>query len=462
MEEGQLPARRQFPDGFLWGSATSAYQIEGATAVDGRTESVWDRFCRAPGNVQDGSSGEPACEHYRKYREDVALMRDLGLHAYRFSISWNRVLPQGRGAVNPMGLAFYDRLVDALLEAGIQPFATLFHWDLPQSLQQQGGWVARSSVDAFVEYVDVLGRRLGDRVTNWITHNEPWCVAMLGHQLGRHAPGVRDWHAALATAHHLMLSHGAAVRTLRSIDSRLQIGIALNLVPAVPASPSEADRDATRHFDGYFNRWFLDPIHGRGYPGDMLGDYEKDGRLPPDWHLLVRDGDLAVMAEPIDFLGINYYRREVVRSGKLREELNAPRTVHLPPADELTTMGWEVHADGMFDILRRVHVDYAPRRVYVTENGASFDDAPDADGLVADVDRIRFLREHLLAVHRAIAADVPVQGYFLWSLLDNFEWERGYGPRFGIVRVDYATQTRTPKQSALWYRETIRANGLTG
>jgi len=455
-----MPARCEFPHGFLWGAATSAYQIEGATTVDGRTESVWDHFCSTPGNVHDGSSGEPACDHYRRFREDVALMRDMGLHAYRFSISWNRVLPQGRGAVNQKGLEFYDRLVDALLEAGIQPFATLFHWDLPQSLQQQGGWVARSSVDAFVEYVGVVGHRLGDRVKNWITHNEPWCVSILGNQVGRHAPGVRHWHSALATSHHLMLSHGAAVRALRSIDSAFQIGIALNLVPAVPASPSEADRDATRHFDGHFNRWFLDPIHGRGYPQDILRDYETDGRLPPNWQSLVRDGDLLLIAEPTDFVGINYYRREVIRSDKLSEELNAPRTVHLPSDDQKTTMGWEIHSDGMFDILHRVHLDYAPRCVYVTENGASFDDVPDAQGLVADVDRIRYVRDHLLAAQQAIAAGVPLRGYFLWSLMDNFEWERGYSPRFGIVRVDYATQKRTLKQSARWYREVIRENSV--
>ena len=455
-----MPASCEFPHGFLWGAATSAYQIEGATAADGRTESVWDRFCSVPGNVQDGSSGDLACDHYRRFREDVALMRDMGLGAYRFSISWNRVLPQGRGAINPKGLEFYDRLVDALLEAGIKPFATLFHWDLPQALQEQGGWVTRNSVDAFADYARVVGQRLGDRVRNWITHNEPWCVTILGYQQGRHAPGVRDWHDALTTSHHLLLSHGAAVRALRSVDSALQIGIALNLVPAIPASPSEADREATRHFDGHFNRWFLDPLHGRGYPADILQDYETDGRLPPHWHTLVRADDLTTIAEATDFLGINYYRREIARSKTLSQELNLPPTVHLPPDDQLTTMGWEIHPAGMYDILHRVHVDYAPQCLYVTENGASFDDLPDPAGVVRDHDRIEFLREHLHAARRAIAAGVPLRGYFLWSLMDNFEWERGYGPRFGIVRVDYATQRRTLKQSARWYREVISANKL--
>jgi len=455
-----LPASCEFPHGFLWGAATSAYQIEGSTTADGRTESVWDRFCRVPGNVQDGSSGELACDHYRQFREDVGLMRDLGLGAYRFSISWNRVLPHGRGAINPKGLEFYDRLVDALLEAGIKPFATLFHWDLPQALQEQGGWVTRDSVDAFADYARAVGQRLGDRVRHWITHNEPWCVTFLGNQQGRHAPGVRDWHDALTTSHHLLLSHGAAVRALRSIDSALQIGIALNLVPAIPASPSEADREATRLFDGQFNRWFLDPLHGRGYPVDILRDYETDGRLPPHWQALVRDDDLTTIAAATDFLGINYYRREIVRSKTLREELNSPPTVHPPPHDQLTTMGWEIHPGGMYDILERVHVDYAPQCLYVTENGASFDDLPDPAGVVRDDDRIAFLREHLRAVRRAIAAGIPLRGYFLWSLMDNFEWERGYGPRFGIVRVDYATQRRTLKQSAHWYREVIRANKL--
>jgi len=455
-----LPVRCEFPRGFLWGAATSAYQIEGSNTADGRGESIWDRFCTVPGNVQDGSSGNGACDHYQRFREDVALMRDMGLGAYRFSISWNRVLPQGRGAVNQKGLEFYDRLVDALLEAEIQPFATLFHWDLPQTLQDQGGWVVRSSVDAFTEYAYAVGHRLGDRVKNWITHNEPWCVTILGNQQGKHAPGVRNWHAALATSHHLLLSHGAAVRALRSIDSGFQIGIALNLVPAIPASPSDADRDATRHFDGSFNRWFLDPIHGRGYPEDILRDYETDGRLPPNWQLLLRDGDLPTIAEATDFLGINYYRREVVRSETLSQELNAPRTVHLPAEDQMTTMGWEIYPDGIYDILHRVHAEYAPRCLYVTENGASFNDVPAADGTVSDDNRIQFVREHLRAAERAISAGVPLRGYFLWSLMDNFEWERGYGPRFGIVRVDYRTQERTLKQSARWYREVIRANSV--
>jgi beta-glucosidase len=460
MERHHLPARCEFPQGFLWGAATSAYQIEGGTTADGRTASIWDRFCSVPGNVQDGSSGEQACDHYARFREDVRLMQDIGLRAYRFSISWNRILPQGRGALNHKGLEFYERLVDALLEAEIQPFATLFHWDLPQALQDEGGWAARGTVDAFAEYADVLGRRLGDRVRHWITHNEPWCVTILGNQQGRHAPGLRSWQVALATSHHLLLSHGAAVRALRSVSGASQIGIALNLVPAVPASPSEADRDATRHFDGFFNRWFLDPLHGRGYPQDMLRDYEAAGRLPPDWHSLVRGDDLRTIAEPADFLGVNYYRREVVRSTAVSEARNAPRTVHLPPDDQLTTMGWEIHPEAMFDILERVHAEYAPRCLYITENGASFRDVPAADGAVADVDRIAFVRAHLREARRAIAAGIPLRGYFLWSLLDNFEWERGYGPRFGLVRVDYHTQQRSLKQSAHWYRDVIRANAV--
>jgi beta-glucosidase len=447
-----------FPKGFLWGAATSAYQIEGAADVDGRGESIWDRFCRTPGKVEQGATGDVACDHYRRWRADVGLMRDLGLKAYRFSISWPRVLPQGRGTINEKGLDFYSRLVDALLEAGIVPFPTLFHWDLPQRLQDEGGWPNRATTDAFVEYVEAVGRRLGDRVSNWITINEPWCAGMLSHQVGRHAPGWTDWHAALTASHHLLLAHGRAVPVLRAHSPRAEIGIALNLTPAEPASPSVADRDACRHFDGYFNRWFLDPIHGRHYPADMVSDYASLGRLPLDWDARVRPGDVETIATPTDFLGVNYYNRAVVRSETVAEADNLPRTVFLAPESEWTEMGWEVHPEGLYRTLSRVHFDYGPRRIFVTENGASWSDAPGADGRVRDERRRLFVKEHLRAARRAIQAGVPLHGYFLWSLLDNFEWERGYSQRFGIVWVDYASQARVLKDSALWYRRVIEAN----
>jgi beta-glucosidase len=447
-----------FPAGFLWGAATSAFQIEGGAAADGRGESIWDRFCRTPGKVQDGALGDVACDHYHRWREDVALMKELGLGAYRFSISWPRILPQGRGAVNSRGLDFYSRLVDGLLEAGIVPYATLFHWDLPQALQDAGGWPARATADAFQDYVEAVVGRLGDRVTHWITHNEPWCAGLLSHQVGRHAPGLTDWPAALAASHHLLLSHGRAVPVVRAHSPKAEVGITLNLTPAEPASPSRADREACRHFDGYFNRWFLDPVYGRGYPADMVADYGRAGRLPRDWDRLVAPGDLAAIAEPTDFLGVNYYNRAVVRAEDVPESENQPRTVFLAPEADWTEMGWEVHPEGLYQILCRVHFEYAPGRIFVTENGASWSDPPGPDGRVPDLRRLAFLKEHFRAARRAIAAGVPLVGYFVWSLLDNFEWERGYSQRFGIVWVDYATQRRIPKESARWYTRVIGAN----
>ncbi len=449
-----------FPEGFLWGSATSAYQIEGAAREDGRGESIWDRFSATPGKVQDGSSGEIACDHYHRFAEDVRMMKGLGLSAYRFSIAWPRILPGGRGAVNARGLDFYSRLVDALLEAGIQPFATLFHWDLPQALQDEGGWPSRATAEAFVDYADVVTRALGDRVKDWITHNEPWCTSMLSHQVGLHAPGLKDWGLALAASHHVLLSHGLAVPVIRGNSAGARVGITLNLSPVVPASPSPADHEACRNFDGYFNRWFLDPVHGRGYPADMIADHIADGHLPPEGLTVVKAGDLAAIAAPCDFLGVNYYNRVVSRSDKVLDAQNQPRTVELAPKEEWTEMGWEEYPEGLNQVLNRVHLVYGPRRIYVTENGASYGTAPDADGRIPDERRLRFLREHFLAARRAIDAGVPLHGFFVWSLLDNFEWDRGYGQRFGIVWVDYETQVRIPKDSALWYSRVIATNSV--
>jgi beta-glucosidase len=453
-------SRTTFPKGFVWGAATSAYQIEGATRADGRGESIWDRFAATPSKIDDASNGDVACDHYHRWAEDVALMKRLGLHAYRFSVAWPRVYPEGRGALNGRGLDFYSRLVDALLAHGIEPFATLYHWDLPQALQDRGGWANRAVADAFVDYADAVTRKLGDRVRHWITHNEPWCSSMLGYQIGKHAPGIRDWRMALPASHHLLLSHGLAVPVIRRNARSAQVGITLNLTPSVPASPSPEDQDATRHFDGYFNRWFLDPVLRGAYPRDVVADYVERGYLDAGGMTFVRPGDLQAIAAPTDFLGVNYYNRTVVRSDRVPEEKNLPRTVNLAPESEWTEMGWEVYPDGLFDILHRVHVDYGVSKIYVTENGASYSDAPDAAGRVADLRRLNFVRDHLRAGHRAIQAGVPLAGYFLWSLLDNYEWERGYTQRFGMTWVDYPTQRRIPKDSALWYRDVIERNAL--
>ena len=455
-----MSRRVSFPPGFVWGAATSAYQIEGATNEDGRGESIWDRFARSESRIEDGSTGDVACDHYHRWQEDVGLMNRLRLRAYRFSIAWPRVFASGRAPVNPRGLDFYDRLVDALLAHGIEPFATLYHWDLPQKLEDEGGWANRATAEAFVAYADVVTRRLGDRVKVWITHNEPWCASHLGYQIGRHAPGLRDWSTALTASHHLLLSHGWAVAVVRSNSPAAEVGITLNLSPVVAASESEADADACRHQDGYMNRWFLEPVYNAAYPRDMCADYEALGYLSSKSPPFIRAGDMQAIAARTDFLGVNYYNRTVARSSAIPEAENRPRTVFLAPEAEWTDMGWEVYPRGLFDLLLRVHRDYAPPKIYVTENGASYGERPDDLGRIRDARRVRFVRDHLLEARRSIDAGVPLAGYFAWSLLDNFEWERGYTQRFGITWVDYETQERVPKDCALWYSGVIAENSV--
>jgi beta-glucosidase len=443
-----------FPKSFVFGAATSSYQIEGFTEQDGRGASIWDRFCARPGNILDGSSGARACEHYKRYREDVELMRWLGLGAYRFSIAWPRVIPGGRGSVNPRGLDFYERLVDALLAANIVPFPTLYHWDLPQVLQDNGGWAARDTAYAFAEYADVVSRRLGDRVRHWFTHNEPWCTAMHGHVHGVHAPGQRDWLLGLYAAHHVLLSHGLAVPVLRQNVPEAEVGIVLNLTYCEPASDSAQDHDACRKKDGTYNRWYLDPVHGRGYPADVVADHVARGTLSDEQLPFVRDGDLQTIAVETDMLGVNYYTRELVTV----DASAAP--VAAQPRHEVTDIGWEVYAQGLHALLLRLRNDYQAKRMYITENGAAYHMPPDAEGRVRDIERKRYLHAHLNAVLEAYRAGVPMAGYFVWSLLDNFEWAEGYTQRFGIVWVDYETQERIPKDSAHWYRELARGRKL--
>jgi len=446
----------RFPSRFVWGAATSSYQIEGATAADGRGPSIWDTFCQRAGAIADGSDGVVACDHYHRMPEDVAMMRALGLKAYRFSVAWPRVLPTGRGAVNQAGLDFYSRLVDHLLAADIEPWVTLYHWDLPQALQDEGGWPARSTAEAFAEYAHLMATHLGDRVKRWITHNEPWCASVLGHLEGVHAPGIKDQAAHLRSSHHLLLSHGLAVPIIRAAVPDAQVGITLNLVPAEPASPSDADQAATARFDDWFNRWYLDPLTGRGYPQRLRAAYETEHAIE-DWSF-IQPGDLEIIAAPSDFLGINYYTRGIIRSDRVPETDNAPRTVELE--GPMTDMAWEVYPEGLRRLLTQVHADYSFPALYITENGAAYATGPDATGAVPDQARLDYLDGHLRACHEAIAAGVPLAGYFAWSLMDNFEWAYGYEKRFGLVWVDYATQARTPKASALWYRDVITRGGL--
>jgi beta-glucosidase len=435
---------RRFPPGFLFGTATAAYQIEGAHDADGKGPSIWDAFSRQPGAISTGETGDVACDHYHRWREDVALQRHLGCSAYRLSISWPRVVPTGSGAVNEAGLAFYDRLVDELLSNGIRPFVTLYHWDLPQALQEQGGWSSADSVAAFGRYADAVARRLGDRVHDWMTLNEPEVVAFAGHWVGVHAPGVRDFGTAVNVSHHLLLAHRAAGDAIRAAHRDSRIGIALNLSPCDPASDTAADAEAAARMDGYLNRWFLDPLFGRGYPKDMLDLYRP---------YFDRGGELDRYDGTLDFLGVNFYARRIVRAGT--GPLLADRVD--PQGAERTAIGWEVHPESFRRLLGRLHRDYAPQHMYVTENGAAYDDEV-KDDHVDDPARVAFLARHFDAAAEAIADGVPLRGYFIWTLMDNFEWAHGTSKRFGIVHTDYATQRRRVKTSGEWYRRLIAAH----
>lgn len=455
-------AEWRFPDGFAWGAATSAYQVEGSVAADGRGPSIWDTFCRVPGAVRGGDTGDVAVDHYRRYREDVALMKELGLRAYRFSVAWPRIQPTGSGPANQAGLDFYRRLVDELLADGIRPFCTLYHWDLPQALQDAGGWPARDTASRFADYAALVFEALHDRVPAWATLNEPWCTALLGYAAGAHAPGMRDPRSATRAIHHLLLAHGLAVRAMRTLDSGPGQGIVLNLAPvhAMSDAPGPALRDGVRRLDGVRNRVWCEPLLRGAYPADVAADLAAFGGLP------VEEGDLATIGQPLDWLGINYYHDLFVA------EVPGGSIDHLPgargvsegaPPGERTDMGWPITPDGLRDLLVTLRATYPDLpAVHITENGAAWDDPPGPDGRIHDERRIRYLDAHLRAVHAALREGVDVRGYFAWSLLDNFEWAEGYARRFGIVHVDLATQVRTPRASAQWYRGVIGRNGLPG
>lgn len=442
MTDSAALRRSDFPADFRWGVSTSSFQIEGAGREDGRGESIWDRFCSEPGRIRDGSNGLVACDHYHLWPQDLDMAKALGVNAYRFSIAWPRVLPTGRGPVNEAGLAFYDRLVDGMLERGLDPWATLYHWDLPQALQDRGGWTSRDTVAAFLEYTDVVTRRLGDRVKHWITHNEPWCSCMMSYWEGVHAPGGRSLPDALQACHHVLLSHGQAIPLIRRNSAGADVGITLSLHPIAPASSRDEDAAAVRRHDGLRNRWFLDPLFGRGYPQDTLALL---GAAAPR----VEPGDLDAIATATDFLGVNYYFPEVVRD----DPAGGPMGTALVEREgvERTAFGWEVSPQGLVELLTRIQRDYAPAVIQLTENGSTFEDVLTADGRVHDAQRLSYLQRHLAALKQAIDAGVPVKGYFAWSLLDNFEWAEGYLRRFGLAYVDYATQRRILKDSGLWY-----------
>jgi len=426
-----------FPTDFVWGVATSAFQIEGAARDDGKGESIWDRFCRVPGAIADGSTGDVACDHVHRLDEDLDLVAALGVNAYRFSMSWPRVQPGGRGAWNERGLGFYDRLVDGLLARGLRPYLTLNHWDLPAELQDAGGWASRDTVGRFVDYAVGVADLVGDRVSAIATHNEPWVIAMLGHETGEFAPGLRNRQTAMQVAHHLLLSHGLALQALRALGCRAPLGIVLNLAPVEAASSSDEDAAAARLEDGRLLRWYMDPLFGRGYPADVCAYLGADTPR-------VHDGDLAAIAAPMDFLGVNYYSRNVVGA--------APGPDRMRAGAQFTEMGWEVYPSGLTDLLLRLRRDYQVPPLVITENGAAFRDEV-VDGRVHDAARVAYLARHIGALADALALGAPVTGYMAWSLIDNFEWTRGYAKRFGLVHVDYATQRRTLKDSGRWYRD---------
>ena len=434
----------KFPQDFKWGVATASYQIEGAVHEDGRGESIWDRFSRTPGKVLHGHTGDVACNHYHLYREDVALMKELGVDSYRFSIAWPRIYPTGKGQVNQRGLDFYKRLVEELLNSGIEPAATLYHWDLPQALEDQGGWLNRDTARYFQDYAQTMFEQLGDAVKLWITLNEPWCSAYLGYGNGVHAPGKSDPNWYLYAAHHLLLAHGLALQAFTSLNLPGEIGITLNLSPQYPASDSPQDREAARKADGFQNRWYLDPLFNGFYPQDM-----------PEFLSVVaakiQPGDFDLISGDLDFLGINYYSRGVVKADG-RGGYQA-----LPPAGPVTHMGWEVYPRGLYDLLLRLHEDYGPIPLYITENGAAYPDVLE-QGRVHDPERTAYLEQHFAQAARAIEAGVPLKGYYVWSLLDNFEWAFGYERRFGIVYVDFETQERIVKDSGRWYQSFLKCN----
>ena len=440
---------RRFPDDFLWGTATAAYQIEGAHDADGKGPSIWDTFSHVPGKIENGEVGDVACDHYHRYRADVALMAELGLNAYRFSISWPRVIPSGDGAPNPAGLDFYSRLVDALLERSITPFITLYHWDLPQALQDRGGWGNRDVAGWFGDYAALLGRTLGDRVRHWITFNEPFAFIIIGHVFGMHAPGLSDPALAFQASHHMNRAHGEAVRALRATVPDSVVGITQVSMPAYPATDSDADRAAARRFDGFVNRWYWEPPLLGQYPADIL---ERLGPMAPT----IESGDLERIAPPIDFFGHNSYTRAVVRDDPASMLIGATQIdTHNPK----TEMGWEIYPDHLYDALTRITRDYGALDIYITENGAAFRDAV-VNRRVNDPQRIDYLHTHLAACHRAIQDGVKLRGYFCWSLLDNFEWAYGYSKRFGLIHVDYASQRRIVKDSGRFFGDAARRNGL--
>ena len=453
-----MPENKPYPRDFKWGTATSSYQIEGAPTAGGKGPSVWDTFSHIEGKIKNGDTGDRACDHYHLWRDDIGLLKNLGVNAYRFSISWPRIFPTGKeNEPNQIGLDFYSRLVDALLENQITPFITLNHWDIPQGLEDIGGWTERDIVHDFVKYSYHVSRHLGDRVKHWITHNEPWCVSYIGYIGGHKPPGLKNnWVKSLAAAHHLLLSHGMAIPEIRNNSKQSDVGITLNLNTAIPASGSTYDEDACKFYDGQFNRLYLNPLYKNEYPDDVF-QYLKTKSLISESDLnFIKQDDLNIISTKTDFLGVNYYSRAVIRNEDIDEKNNFPRNVDMGPE---TDFGWEIYPPGIYDLLMKLKNEYKVQNIYITENGCSYGDGPNSEGKINDKRRIDYYHSHLTELKRAIEDGVPCSGYFAWSLMDNFEWAQGFSQRFGLIWVDFETLERIPKDSYYWYKEFLLTGG---
>ncbi|PKN98547.1 MAG: beta-glucosidase [Chloroflexi bacterium HGW-Chloroflexi-4] len=448
----------EFPKEFKWGTATSSYQIEGGADQGGRSPSIWDEFSHRTGTIRNNENGDIACDHYHRWKEDIHLMKELGYKAYRFSVAWPRILPDGRGRINQQGIDFYNRLIDEMLQSDIEPYLTLYHWDIPTKLK--GAWLNRDSAYAFEEFSDVCALSFGDRVKNWMTINEPICASFLSYTWGHHAPGMSDPYQGLVAAHHLLLSHGLAVKAIHARYSDAEIGIALNPASIYPLTDSTADHSLVNQVETLHNHWFADPIYKGSYPAEAVQAYIRKGVLKNENPDFIQSGDMQLISAPTDFLGINYYTRQVFHTDQPNSSAEISFKSLPAPKDNQTEMGWEIFPQGLFDLLQKIYQEYKPTKILITENGASYSYAPDNFGKIDDSKRIEYLDMHLQTVAKAIQAGIPVKGYFLWSFMDNFEWAQGYSQRFGLVYVDYKTQKRTPKASAYWYGKVIKENGL--
>ncbi len=442
----------EFPKDFLWGYATAAYQIEGAVAEDGKGESIWDRFTHTPDKILDGKNGDITCDHYHLYKEDVRIMKELGTKSYRFSLSWPRIIPGGKGQINQKGVDFYKRLLTSLHENGIVPAVTLYHWDLPQKLQDIGGWANRDTALYYEEYCAKMYQQLGDLIPIWITHNEPWCVSFLSNWLGIHAPGNKDFKTAAQVSYNILYSHGLGVRAFRDSGRKGEIGITMNFTQIYPASEKEEDIKAAQRYDGYYNRWFLDPVLKGSFPADMSEHYQSRGLLPE-----MSDQDLELMSQPLDFLGVNYYTSNLIKHDSSQQPLETSVVSRNLP---VTSCGWEVHPEGMYDLLVRIRRDYGDIKILITENGAAYEDTVSESGEVNDPARIDYLQKHYVQTHRAIQDGVNITGYYVWSYCDNFEWAEGFTKRFGLVYVDYPTRKRIVKSSGRWFRDVMIRNAV--